>query len=131
MYIRTHEESNRALIYGKTDWNQDGNGRLYTSEHSLILNTQEYEEIAYAQDLVVKLLHDMQVLLHAQPDLNNWLDIPESLHNVATLQKMLGKLTTYGRFDWVFDNTGYLKLLEFNSETPMGWIEALLHCLLL
>lgn len=35
------------------------------------------------------------------------------------------KLTFIGRFDWVMDSVGNLKLLEFNSETPAGMMESL------
>jgi len=38
---------------------------------------------------------------------------------------MTNYITTFGRFDWVFNEEGKLKLLEFNSETPMGWLESI------
>ncbi|MCX7920597.1 MAG: glutathionylspermidine synthase family protein [Clostridia bacterium] len=52
------------------------------------------------------------------------LGISESLSSLVT-QNLTDKLTFIGRFDWVMDSSGHLKLLEFNSETPAGLMESI------
>lgn len=52
------------------------------------------------------------------------LGISDTLIDVVNL-KHTDCLTFIGRMDWVIDSKGDLKLLEFNSETPAGLMEAL------
>ena len=125
MRIENTLETARKEIYGTVDWDSDLNGNVYMSEKALILSSDENNQIIDAQSQVVELLDTMQNILASNEDLNEWLDIPKSLFDLSMVDRMLDYITTYGRFDWVFDDYGNLKLLEFNSETPMGWKESI------
>lgn len=51
------------------------------------------------------------------------LGVSESLYELIE-QDRTSAFTFFGRLDWVYDTNGRLKLLELNSETPAGLIEA-------
>lgn len=112
----------KNYMYGNCNWSDDLSGNLYTDVHALILTKEEHEKIQKAQISIVSLLHKVQNILYHQPELNEWLGIQDNLRPI--IQKEIQALTTYGRFDWMFDGKGELNVLEFNAETPMGWKEA-------
>ncbi|MEF9952259.1 MAG: glutathionylspermidine synthase family protein [Clostridium sp.] len=128
MYIVKTKEDNRQVfnnVYGKNNENAlDLSGNLYMDINALILSAEEHEEILEAQGDVVKLFEDMQRIIRLKPELLEWLGIPEILWD-DVIKESISNLTSYGRFDWMFDKEGILQLLEFNSETPFGWKEAI------
>lgn len=113
----------RQQVYQNCEWQTDLNDHLYLDVHALILSQEEHQRIVQAQKQIVRLLHNTLQILQTAPELNDWLGINENLIELAKIE--LNTLTTYGRFDWVFNTDGELKVLEFNSETPMGWKEAI------
>ena len=52
------------------------------------------------------------------------LGIPENLYTLVSTT-LTSALCALGRIDFVIDNNGELKILEFNSETPAGLVEAI------
>ena len=50
--------------------------------------------------------------------------IPEELYKVVT-DNFVKELCAIGRIDFVVDNLGKLKIVEFNSETPAGLVESM------
>lgn len=102
----------------------DLSGNLYMDVNALILTKEEHNRILKAQDDVVKLFKDMERIIQMSPELLEWLGIPGQLWG-EVVQKKISNLTSYGRFDWMLDKESDLQLLEFNSETPFGWKEAI------
>lgn len=125
---REKEAVAKKIIYGDgdTSWHEDLNGNCYTDTNAFVLTRKEHEEIELAHGKIIELLHKTQEILHTDTALNEWLGLPENLYSLANLKTIEG-LTTYGRFDWIFGTNGELNLLEFNSETPMGWKEAIVY----
>ena len=120
------EDKNKAYseIYnGGSEWHEDYSGNIYSDVNALILSNEEHESIQQAQKEVVSLLKTVQSIIRNDSSLNEWFVLPENIYDLANIN-ILDAITTYGRFDWVFTN-GYLQLLEFNSETPMGWVESI------
>ena len=52
------------------------------------------------------------------------LGIPEKLYKLVSTS-LTSALCALGRIDFTIDNNGDLKILEFNSETPAGLVEAI------
>lgn len=125
MEILNSAETDRELIFGNTSWDADLKGNIYLSEKALLLSEKEHLELIKAQSEIVALLKLTQSLLSRFKEFHKWLDLPKELIDLSFNDGMLNYITTFGRFDWVFDETGQLRLLEFNSETPMGWIESI------
>ena len=117
------EITHKDIYDGGADWHEDFSGNVYSDVNALILTQEEHERIMQAQKEVVSLLRTVQSIVSNDTSLNEWFCIPEKLYDLANI-KILDSLTTYGRFDWVFVN-GYLQVLEFNSETPFGWVESI------
>lgn len=112
-------------VYGENKESaEDLSGNLYMDINALILKEEEHKRIYEAQSKVVKLFKDMQNIIQAQPTLLEWLGLPEILWT-EICKKRISNLTSYGRFDWMIDKEDNLCLLEFNSETPFGWKEAI------
>lgn len=102
----------------------DLSGNLYMDVNALILSPEEHNKILKAQNLIVNLLKDMLRIVRISPELLEWLGVPSNLWEDSIKEK-ISNITSYGRFDWMFDKDGALKLLEFNSETPFGFKEAI------
>lgn len=127
MKIVLNEHNNKEVfnsVYGENKQSaEDLSGNLYMDVNALVLTQEEHNRILKAQSEVVKLFEAMQNLIQNQPELLEWLGIPKNLWNDVA-KKKISNLTSYGRFDWMFDKSGDLQLLEFNAETPFGWKEA-------
>ena len=117
-----HIKEIQKNTYGECDWGVDLSGNLYADVHAMILTKEEHNRIVNAQASVVRVLQRTLEVLRLKPDLNEWLGISEDLVRLSKYE--IESLTTYGRFDWMLEENGELSVLEFNSETPMGWMEA-------
>jgi glutathionylspermidine synthase len=125
MEIQNIAVTDSGKIFGTTSWDSDLKGNIYLSEHAFLLSEKEHLEIIKAQSEIVALLKLTQLLLSRYEEFHKWLDLPKELVDLSFNDGLKNYVTTYGRFDWVFDELGRLRLLEFNSETPMGWIESI------
>jgi glutathionylspermidine synthase len=119
MEIQNIAETDREIIFGNTSWDSDLNGNIYLSEQAFLLSKKEHSELIKAQSEIVALLKLTQSLLLKYKKFHKWLDLPLELIELSFNDGMSNYITTFGRFDWVFDEAGRLRLLEFNSETPM------------
>ncbi|HWR42079.1 glutathionylspermidine synthase family protein [Sporomusa sp.] len=101
---------------------------MYGQEYALAaacqLSRGELEEMAYATEQlgsifakIVRTLQQGSILLLAE------LDIPAKTFAAVRIPVMPHWPTTIGRFDFVRTSSG-LKMLEFNSDTPGGVVEA-------
>ena len=126
MVINNIAVTDREKIFGTTSWDSDLKGNIYLSDQAFILSENEHLEIIKAQAEIVDLLKFTQSLFSKHQEFHKWLDLPIELIDLSFNDSMSNYITTFGRFDWVFDETDQLRLLEFNSETPMGWIESII-----
>ena len=128
MRIHINKNDNKEVfktVYGEDKQSaEDLSGNLYMDVNSLILSQEEHNRIIQAQQSIVRLFEDMQKIIRISPELLEWLGIPKNLWE-DVVKERISNLTSYGRFDWMFNKDGELKLLEFNSETPFGWKESI------
>ena len=99
-----------------------GNQRSF-SLNPLIMDQRTFEELKNATEAVAHIFHKTAVFVKRNSELFfSLLGIP------AGLKKLILKSPVeeifLGRFDWVIDTAGNLKLLEFNAETPAGLTES-------
>lgn len=95
------------------------------SLQGLVLSLPDFEELKAATESCVTLFKQTTRLVQENYQLfSPVLGISESLSELIARQ-ISPELTFIGRFDWVFDAQGHLKLLEFNSETPGGLLESI------
>lgn len=95
------------------------------SLQSLVLDEKRFTEIKYATEVMVNIFK--KTVRHIQNNIESYgpkLGISKTLYNIVT-QNFTDVMTLVGRMDWVIDTKGNLKLLEFNSETPAGMMEAI------
>lgn len=105
---------------GYTGWSKS-----FSLDH-LLLQKELYEELVEATENLAGIFkkarnHVLQNLDMICP----LLGISDSLQELIKEEKT-DKLTFVGRFDWVMDTRGNLRLLELNSETPAGMMESLI-----
>ncbi|MBM7866107.1 glutathionylspermidine synthase family protein [Heliobacterium gestii] len=103
-------------------WAFDGRGQHFLNLHALVLTPEEDRAIREAQARVTELFHSIARFLESNPEALDALGIPDIL-KPQCLKRPLPYLTALGRFDWYWTGDGP-KLLEFNSETPFGQVEA-------
>ena len=92
---------------------------------ALVLEENTFNEIKDATNQLTDLFY--KTTKHVQENsaiLCPVLGIAEELIPLVSKQEQ-NTLSFLGRFDFVFDNIGRLKLLEFNAETPAGIIESI------
>lgn len=92
---------------------------------ALVLDEDVFKEIKVATNSLAELFY--KTTKHVQKNsaiLCPVLGIAEELIPLVSKQ-LQNTLSFLGRFDFVFDNAGRLKLLEFNAETPAGIIESI------
>lgn len=104
-------------------WPFDLLGRHYFNIHALRISREEDMAFREAHSRLVSLLHSIRDRISKRPEVMEFLGIPESLHTACS-RIILPHLTAVGRFDWVVGKDGFPKMLEINSETPSGIIEA-------
>lgn len=95
------------------------------SLQSLILDKDCFEEIKTATERLLSIFNKTtDYVLQNHELLCPILGISDSISNMLKEHPHLNG-GFVGRFDWVFDSIGNLKLLEFNSETPAGLMESI------
>lgn len=95
------------------------------SLNPLVLDKLLLEEITLATKNIAKIFHKTTNYVQQNSDLlYDVLGIPEGLKTLIS-QKHCTQHHFIGRFDFVLDSIGNIKLLEFNAETPAGIIESI------
>ncbi|WP_297429854.1 glutathionylspermidine synthase family protein [Clostridium sp.] len=95
------------------------------SLNSLILEEEKYKEMFFVSQRFCEILKRMYPYIQKNIEIfGPILGIPEELYKLVSTSITFA-LCALGRIDFVIDNDGNLKLLEFNSETPAGLVEAL------
>lgn len=90
----------------------------------LNLERNKYRELIFAVEAVAKIMDKTQKLVYT--NLRYFAPILgiEQLEDILS-SKFTEEFLFLGRMDWAIDNSGQLKLLEINAETPAGLAESL------
>ncbi len=92
---------------------------------SLVLQKEVYQELVVATQSIIDVFKKTRDYVIKNIDIiGPVLGISDSLIELIKYEHT-DKFTFIGRFDWVMDSIGNLKLLELNSETPAGMMESL------
>lgn len=101
------------------------NENEYISLNSLIIRKNVYNEMLNISRRFCSILKRMYPYVQKNIGLfGPILGIPEELYKLVSTS-LTSALCALGRIDFAIDNNGELKILEFNSETPAGIIEAI------
>lgn len=132
--LRTYDLPNRKKIWDKIveramfEYSFTGqffNTGEYLSLNSLILNEEIFREMKVASSTYCSILDKTSKFIQDKFDIfSEFLGIPQSLKKLV-LNSHTEVFCAIGRIDFVMDNDGQLKILEFNSETPAGLVEGL------
>ena len=123
--VEIYEELSEELAF---DYDFTGNytsKNQYISLDRMIVDRKFYNELEYVSKKFCEILK--KIYPHIQENLELFgpiLGIPEELYKVVT-DNFVKELCAIGRIDFVVDNLGKLKILEFNSETPAGLVESI------
>lgn len=98
----------------------------YWLEQIAVMDRKVYEELEQASAQLWKLLDQTVRYIHRRPDLYELIGIPPILWEMLDLSELPeeSKLSCYARFDFAISQTGDIKLLEVNADTPTGYVEA-------
>lgn len=97
----------------------------YISLNSLILKECAYKEMLSVSSKFCEILKKIYPYIQKEIELfGPILGIPEELYKLVSTS-CATSLCALGRIDFAIDNDGSLKILEFNSETPAGLVEAI------
>lgn len=97
----------------------------YVSLDSLIIRKYLYREIFSVSYKFCEILKRIYPYIQQNMELfGPILGIPEELYKLVSTS-FTSVLCALGRIDFAVDNNGDLKILEFNSETPAGLVEAI------
>ena len=96
----------------------------YISLDSIIINQSLYKEMFSVSYKFCGILKRIYPYIQKNMELfGPILGIPEDLYKLVSTSST-SALCALGRIDFAIDNNGELKILEFNSETPAGLVEA-------
>lgn len=134
VYIREFNHKNRKEIWNEIidesvfKYNFTGaytNIYEYISLNSLILKECAYKEMLSVSSKFCEILKKIYPYIQKEIELfGPILGIPEELYKLVSNSCTIS-LCALGRIDFAIDNDGSLKILEFNSETPAGLVEAI------
>lgn len=134
VHVKEFKSSNRKEIWDQIiedatfKYNFTGaytNIKEYISLNSLIIFEDLYSEIKSVGNQFCKIIKKIVPYLQNNLELfGPLLGIPEELYRLVN-SSCTSELCALGRIDFVLDNNGELKILEFNSETPAGMVESI------
>ena len=97
----------------------------YISLDSVIIKESLYKELFSVSYKFCEILKRIYPYIQKNMELfGPILGIPENLYKLVSTT-LTSALCALGRIDFAIDNSGDLKILEFNSETPAGLVEAI------
>lgn len=101
------------------------NKNQYISLDRMVVEKEFYKEIKYVSKKFCDILNKLYPYIKEKLELfGPILGIPEELYDIVK-DNFVKELCALGRIDFVVDNLGELKILEFNSETPAGLVESI------
>lgn len=96
----------------------------YVALDSLLLEKSKFNELKKASEDICKIFKKTQKVVSNNIDIFAPILGIDGLNKLA-VQNYTDSLVFLGRMDWCLTNTNEWKLLEFNSETPAGTVEAM------
>lgn len=98
----------------------------YWIDQIALMDRPVYDELEAAASALWEILDKTARYLHKNPVFYELLGIPEVLWKMLDVCPMppSGLISRYARFDFAIDQTGGIKLLELNADTPTGYVEA-------
>ncbi|GKU76286.1 glutathionylspermidine synthase family protein [Paenibacillus sp. L3-i20] len=117
---RTEELKNLGFTWA------DIGAERYWIDQVVAMNNEVYKELEYASSMLWNILDRTARYIHRNHGLYELVGIPPILWNMIDDLPMPeeGLISRYARFDYAIDNEGSIKLLELNSDTPTGYVEA-------
>lgn len=117
--INTYTAFSHGYTGGYTGWYQS------FSLDQLVLQNEVYKELVEATQSITSIFKKVRDYVLDNIDIIcPILGISDNLIKLIK-NEYTDKFTFIGRFDWVMDSVGNLKLLELNSETPAGLMESI------
>lgn len=115
----------RALADLGFTW-ADLEGDPYWIDQVVMMKQDVYEELERASQQLWSIFDKAVRFTLGKHDLYRMMGIPEVLwHGLDTLEiEEPGAISRYARFDFAISNSGDIKLLELNADTPTGYVEA-------
>lgn len=120
-----YEELNEELSFKYDFTGAYTNKNEYISLDRMIIDKKLFDEMKTAAEMFCEILN--KIYPHIQDNLELFgpiLGIPKKLYKIVD-DSFVKELCALGRIDFVVDNFGHLKILEFNSETPAGLVESM------
>lgn len=98
----------------------------YWLDHIVLMNRAVYEELNEASRALWRILDKAARYVHGKRDLYELIGIPPLLWELLDILPMPeeGLISRYARFDFAISQSGAIKLLELNADTPTGYVEA-------
>ncbi|MGF7046033.1 glutathionylspermidine synthase [Paenibacillus sp. DS2015] len=104
----------------------DLEGEEYWLDAVAIMNRETYKELEEASSKLWVILDKAVRYIHLKHDLYDLIGIPPVLWEMLDRCPLpeQGVISRYARFDYAVADDGRIKLLELNSDTPTGYVEA-------
>lgn len=98
----------------------------YWLDQVVTMPAELYSELTEAANSLWHIMDQTVRYVHGRHDLYQLLGVPNILWNMLDGSSLPepGLISRYARFDFAIDGDGSIKLLELNSDTPTGYVEA-------
>ncbi|MBH5319977.1 glutathionylspermidine synthase family protein [Paenibacillus sp. GSMTC-2017] len=98
----------------------------YWIDQVVAMNSETYRELEYASSQLWSILDRTVRYMYKNHSLYELIGIPRILWPMIDDLPLPeeGLISRYARFDYAIDHDGAIKLLELNSDTPTGYVEA-------
>lgn len=98
----------------------------YWVDQCIVMQEEAYKELFKASAELWTIFDQAARLVIGNRELYEQLAIPEVLWDALDLLEVapIGQLSRYARFDFSISQTGSIKMLELNADTPTGYVEA-------
>lgn len=98
----------------------------YWLDHIVLMNREVCEELEKASHALWHILDKAARYIHGKRELYELIGIPPVLWDMLDFLPMPeeGLISRYARFDFAISQSGEIKLLELNADTPTGYVEA-------
>lgn len=106
-------------------WANIGEER-YWIDQVIGMKKEAYDELEQASTALWQVLDRTVRYIHGNHGLYDLIGIPEVLWEMLDTLPLpeAGRISRYARFDFAIDQSGTIKLLELNADTPTGYVES-------
>jgi glutathionylspermidine synthase len=96
----------------------------YWVDQAIVMERRIYQELVRASDKLWRIFDKAARFVWRKRDLYEQLAIPPVLWEALDRLPIGEMLSRYARFDFAVSQSGEIKLLELNADTPTGYVEA-------